>query len=171
MKKLYDNVNHVVWKDVVLEEQRQIENILAWSICMKTFLSNFFWNLSWRSWSRKQFEDDGTDWVNVTHCVDLVLLLPKVRIKEVLDLMLTFIYFSILLVNNISQLFSNLCLLWRNILSISCSGVEKTDVILKFLITNIDSWKCFTGLPWAMIEVCETHLRYLFVHQQNILWA
>jgi len=140
MKKLDDDKDHIVGENIILKEQWHIENILAWSISMKTFLSYFFWDFTWGGRTSKQFENNSTNWVNVTLSVYFVLLLPKVWIQKVLNLMLTFINFSVALVNYVGQFLSNLSLFRWNVLSISCSCIKETNVILKFIFPYVDRW-------------------------------
>lgn len=171
MEKFYYDVNHVVWKNIVRKKLGHVENILAWSICVKSFLSNFFWDFTRRRLPSQQFENNSTDRVNITSSIDFILLLPKVRIQEVLDFMLTFVYFSIALVNYVCQLFSNLGLFRRNVLSVPCSGIKKTNIVFKFFFTNVDARKDFLCLPRTVIEISEAHSLNLFVYKKDILWT
>ena len=60
-----------------------------------------------RRFASEQFEDNCSQRVDIASRIDLVLLLAKIGIQEILNFMLALIYFAIALVDDISQLIAN----------------------------------------------------------------
>lgn len=124
LKELNNNVNHVIWQDVVLEERRYLVHILAWAVLMKPLIINIFQDLSGRGLSQQELVYYCADWVNITKLSDFALFLVEVLIVKVLDFVLRFVDPAVALVNNVLEFVSDLSLLRGNVVSVSCPVVE-----------------------------------------------